>query len=332
MEQDITKIQAHLTQHFAQLIQQNRLAHAYLFTGNAGVGKLALAVWVAQGIFCEHPNSNGFPCLQCNECQRIAENEHPDVVRIVPDGRTIKVDQMRYLKAEFTKSGLESNRKVFIIQNAEKMTNSAANSLLKFIEEPVGEVTAFLLTSHPNQVLPTIISRCQVVELQDLNADELAEKLEQHEIPASLARILVHLNANFDDLVTLGNDEHFQKLVSEVANWLKLILKDDWRSFVWIQTKLMPLIENQQMQERLLELILLINRDLLMLKFQANQPIIFSKYQSELASLSQFLSVEQITQGIEAILNCWNQLAVNVNFQNVLEALTLKLNQLYQNR
>ena len=120
MEQEITAIQPQLTQHFAKLIKQNRLAHAYLLSGASGTGKLSLAVWIAQVIFCDHRNSDGSPCLKCSECRRIAENEHPDVVRIVPEGRSIKVDQVRYLKSEFSKSGLEGNRKVFIIKDVEK--------------------------------------------------------------------------------------------------------------------------------------------------------------------------------------------------------------------
>ena len=103
-------------------------------------------------LFCQNPDDQGFPCGVCNECRRIIEKEHPDVVEIEPDGQSIKVDQVRFLKSEFSKSAVEGNQKVFIIFAAETMTTSAANSLLKFIEEPVGNTVAFLITSNRNLI------------------------------------------------------------------------------------------------------------------------------------------------------------------------------------
>lgn len=332
MEQEITAIQPQLTQHFAKLINQNRLAHAYLLSGASGTGKMSLAVWIAQGIFCDHRKPDGSPCLQCSECRRIAANEHPDVVRIIPEGRSIKVDQVRYLKAEFSKSGLEGNRKVFIIKDVEKMTTSAANSLLKFIEEPSGNITAMLLSSHANQILPTIVSRCQVVEMAALNRQKQLAKLTDAGIDQSLASILVNLNADIDTLIELGNNEKFLKMVSEVINWMKAILADDWRSFVFIQTRLMPLIDERADQERLLELMVMICRDLLLLKYHQDDEIAFISEKQAFEQNAERIPAEQLTQGIELVMNCWNQLAVNVSYQNVLEGLTLRLCRCYHKR
>ena len=120
MKMSITERQPFLTKHFAKLIRENKLVHAYLLSGAEGTGKIELAKWVAKGIFCLN-SQNGVPCLKCSECNRIENNNHPDVVTIMPDGLSIKVEQIRYLKSEFNKSGVESDRKVFIIQDAQKM-------------------------------------------------------------------------------------------------------------------------------------------------------------------------------------------------------------------
>ena len=176
MKMSITERQPFLTKYFAKLIRENKLVHAYLLSGAEGTGKIELAPWIAKGIFCLN-SQNGVPCLKCSECNRIENNNHPDVVTIMPDGLSIKVEQIRYLKSEFNKSGVESDRKVFIIQDAQKMSIGAANSLLKFLEEPSGNITAFLLTSEPQKLLPTIISRCQEVEMQQLTSGQLEQDL-----------------------------------------------------------------------------------------------------------------------------------------------------------
>ena len=206
------------------------------------------------------------------------------MVRIIPEGRSIKVDQVRYLKSEFSKSGLEGNRKVFIIQDVEKMTTSAANSLLKFIEEPNGSITAFLLSSHANQILPTIVSRCQVVEMASLNRETQLKKLMDAGVDKAVGSVLVNLNADFDELVALGTDEQFQKLLTEVVNWMKVILADDWRAFVYVQTRLMPLVDERPAQERLLELMVMICRDLILLRYHQDDEVAFIRAISESCS------------------------------------------------
>lgn len=332
MEQKITAIQPRLTKHFAHLIATDHLSHAYLLSGPAGTDKFPLALWIAQGIFCNHRNLDGSPCLKCSTCRRIADNDYPDVVHIEPEGRTIKVGQIRFLKSEFSKSGLEGSHKVFIIRDAEKMTTNAANSLLKFIEEPNGNSNAFLLSSHISQILPTIVSRCQIVEMATLDHYRKLEEIQSSGISLDVARVLVNLNENLDTLKKLGQDERFQNLISEVTNWMQAVLNNDLRAFVFVQTRLIPLIDGQQAQTRLLDLILMICRDLILLKYGSDEEVTFVQKRKMLQQAVTYLSATQLTNGIELVLDCWNQLAVNVSFQNILEELTLKLCQCYHRR
>src|SRR5699024_12590204 len=99
---------------FAALLKKKRMSHAYLLEGPAGTGKKALALWTASAILCLDPDKEGQPCGECANCRRVSTNQHPDVVEIRPEGQSIKVDQVRLLKSEFSKSGMESSRKVFI--------------------------------------------------------------------------------------------------------------------------------------------------------------------------------------------------------------------------
>ena len=113
------RLQPAISQRLKKTMVQGELAHAYLFAGPSGSGKKALAQWMALRLFCEQPQA-GEPDGTCSECQRILSGNHPDVVTAAPEGRQIKVDTIRRLKAEFTKSGVEGSQKLFIIENDDK--------------------------------------------------------------------------------------------------------------------------------------------------------------------------------------------------------------------
>ena len=321
---DIKKAQPRLTKHFADLISHKRLAHAYLLTGESGSGKKELALWIAKLLFCENPSLAG-PCDHCSECLRISQNEHPDVVEIAPAGLSIKIDQIRYLKSEFAKSGVEGVQKVFIIEDAEKMSVSAANGLLKFLEEPSGTVTAFLLTSEQNKILPTIISRCQLLELNAPQLPLLIEKLEADGITKDQANLLVNLTKNVDQAEQINEDEDFQKLIKNLWSWYSAILKNDLIAFVKVQTTLVPLVDSREKQDGLLFLIALLARDLMLFANDPNQQFVFTMFEKDFSSKMTNISAAAATNACEAVLKKWRSLSINVSIQNVLESLTLEL-------
>lgn len=324
----ITELQPRLTNHFAELIKANKLSHAYLLAGPAGVGKKELALWVAQGIFCLH-SQDGAPCRQCNNCQRIAQHEFSDVVEIAPDGNTIKVDQIRFLKAEFTKSGFEGRKKIFIIEDAEKMTANAANSLLKFLEEPSGDVSAFLLTQNANLMLPTIISRCQVFELTALAFESRLEALTAQNVPPARAHILASLTDSLEQGLALAEDESFNELLVDIWDWFKFIMNNDLRAFVNVSTQLKRHFTDKKRQAEILDLIVLLTRDVMLLKFDEQTQVAFMAHQDELVAFANKLNTKRVCQAVELVLAARKLQAVNVSFQNILETLTLELTSCY---
>lgn len=104
--------QPKLFEQFMRLVDRNELSHAYLFTGEDGAGQNAVAMGVAMRLFCTNVK-DGYPCGKCAECTRIMNHDHPDVVITKPDGLSIKVDQIRHVKSEFTKSAMEGSKKSF---------------------------------------------------------------------------------------------------------------------------------------------------------------------------------------------------------------------------
>ena len=155
----LAESQSKLFEEFSQIIRENRLSHAYLFSGD--FGSLDMAIWLAQSRFCVTPE-NGLPCGHCRPCRLIAQGDFSDVKLVEPQGQIIKTDTIRQLTREFSQSSFEGQAQVFIIRDADKMHVNAANSLLKFIEEPQSKIYIFLLTADDSRMLPTIKSRAQL--------------------------------------------------------------------------------------------------------------------------------------------------------------------------
>ena len=324
MKMSIAERQPFLTKHFAKLIRENKLVHAYLLSGAEGTGKIELAKWVAKGIFCLN-SQNGVPCLKCSECNRIENNNHPDVVTIMPDGLSIKVEQIRYLKSEFNKSGVESDRKVFIIQDAQKMSIGAANSLLKFLEEPSGNITAFLLTSEPQKLLPTIISRCQEVEMQQLTSGQLEQELISESISEKNSYILANLAQSVVEAKKINDNENFDKILATVNNWYRKLLRKDLLSFVMIQSKIIGLIQNKEDQNLVLQVIILTVRDTVLERFGLTEEIVFKENIDFIQQNTAQITNDKLVNGLNLVVESNRKLASNISMQNMLETLTLNL-------
>lgn len=174
----------------------NRLGHAYLFIGPEGVGKATLARRLTQSLLCEHPadkRTDGIdPCLECRACLRVAADAAPDVEHIAIGGpcseeghrdhtadssSRIRICQIRRLSKLASLAPFQAPRRIFVIDSANDLQTEAAHALLKTLEEPPGDTLIILLTTDPNQLLPTIRSRCQELTLRPLPKAALAEAL-----------------------------------------------------------------------------------------------------------------------------------------------------------
>ncbi len=160
----------------------DRLAHAYLLVGPPHVGKMTVALYLAQLVNCEDPESGS--CQTCGQCMRIASGHHADVqVLGLPTnddgalGTQIRIEQVRELRKQASLRPYEGRTRVFILQDSELLTNEAANSLLKYLEEPPPGVLLVLLTADEDALLPTVLSRCQRIELRPMSISDLQEVL-----------------------------------------------------------------------------------------------------------------------------------------------------------
>ncbi len=311
---------------FMHLIQSNTLSHAYLFTGEDGVGQFEIAMAVAMRLFCLNVTNNQ-PCGKCPECQRIMNFDHPDVVITEPEGLSIKVDQIRHIKSEFSKSAVEGSQKVFIISDADKMTVGAANSLLKFIEEPVGNVVTFLISRNKNLILPTILSRTQVIEFSNLNRKLMIKELQKENILPSQLNLLISLTNSKKEINTWLAQDWFGNVQKQVAKWFSYIINDDRMAFPFIQMSLMPLINSRKQQTVVLSMMVRACQDMLNFKYQiaSNENINFPMISDKIKEASSRLKQSDIVKILDTLLGLNMSLTVNVNFQNIIESATLKI-------
>lgn len=165
-------------------VNRNKVSHAYLFETNNYENGFDLALAFAKYLLCPNHFSNTQKCNNCLQCSIIDKNDYLDLKIIDSDGLWIKKEQLDNLQVDFSKKSLTGGNQVYIINHAEKLNTQAANSILKFLEEPVPNIIAILVTNNKYSLLDTIISRCQVISLKDGQVDlsnmSLIENIAHH--------------------------------------------------------------------------------------------------------------------------------------------------------
>jgi DNA polymerase-3 subunit delta' len=298
-----------------------RVAHAYLLIGLPQIGKTTLALNFAQALHCL---GEGKPCGQCRSCLKIAHGNHPDVRIIEAVNGTIKIDQIRSMQREVTLSPHEGLWKVYIIRQMERATTEAANCLLKTLEEPPAQVILMLTASDMDQLLPTIISRCQVLNLRPPSVLLVQKALEgRWGVDPERARLLARLSGGrlgwavrasegeailrkrerrLDEMMELMGQGRVERLryaqhLSRSPNGLRDVL-DLWLSW-W--------------------------RDLLLIKGGSATEVTNVDREATLRAQVRGYSLTQVRDFIEALRTAVWQLEHNANTRLTLEVLMLSL-------
>ncbi|WP_053216972.1 DNA polymerase III subunit delta' [Virgibacillus senegalensis] len=321
---DIASIQPLVSRMLTNSLAKQRVSHAYLFQGDRGTGKKAISMVLAKSIFCRHKNGHE-PCQQCKDCQRIESGNHPDVHWIIPDGQSIKKEQILHLQKEFTYTGLESNQKVYIIEDAEKMTANASNRLLKFLEEPSKQTTAMLLTSNSQAILQTIRSRCQIMALKPLNAANLQRQLQEEGLSPSNARLMSALTNNITEALEISRDDWFANARKIVVQLTEVLQSKPDEAMLFINNQWMPHFKERQQMQRGLDLLLLWFKDIVYSFVDNEDAVIFINEKDKLSQASLHWSKQETTDALQRILEAKRKLEQNVHPALAMEQLTLHL-------
>jgi len=304
-------------------LRHDRLAHAYLFAGPRGAGKMEVALHLAQSLFCTELVHDA--CGECLQCHRIATGNHPDVHIIVPDGASLKIDQVRALQKEMTMRAVEAGRKVYVLEHVDRMTTQAANSLLKFLEEPPGGVVAILITENSHAVLPTILSRCQILPFAPLPAESIAAKLVAEGIPPGMARVASQITTQLAHARELSQSEWFAQLRNIVIQLVQEIKQRNSLALFTIQDQL---AKNDRLKEELalfLDLLILWLRDILYVQVGRETRLINSDQQDVLQGQALVWTQTELLHGIDVVMDTRKRIERNANAQLALERLVLQI-------
>lgn len=280
---------------FVHILEQGQLNHAYLFSGN--FGSLEMALFLSKSLFCSEKNGI-FPCEKCRNCKLIEQEEFPDVTIIKPLNQVIKTERIRELVGQFSQSGIENQRQVFIIEQAEKMHVNAANSLLKVIEEPQSEIYIFFLTDYEEQMLPTIRSRTQIFQFKK-QFSTLMSQLEEAGLVKNKAKLLAQFSQSQVEADKLVHQAGFWTLVDESERLFSWLLAHKKESYLQV-AKLTSLADDKEKQDQVLRI----------LEVLAGQEVLN-------------VSARNILQNLVQTRKMWR---ANVSFQNALEYLVLQKN------
>ncbi|MBM7650323.1 DNA polymerase-3 subunit delta' [Bacillus ectoiniformans] len=306
-------------------IKKGRVAHAYIFEGDPGTGKKKTALLFAKSLFCLSPIDEVMPCETCINCRRIDSGNHPDIHVIEPDGLSIKKQQIYDLQQEFSKTAVESSKKIYLISHADKMTASAANSLLKFLEEPKSDTVALLMTEQSQRMLPTILSRCQLLSFKPLPHAVLKEKLVEEGVSVPLASLVSRLTNNFHEALELSNDEWFAQSRKIVLKLYEVLEKNPLEAMVKLQEDFNGHFKDKQQVNLALDLLLLLYKDLLSLQTGEEQGLAFPDKLASFKNTVLQSSAKRITEQMTAILEAKRKLDANMNPQLLMEQLVLNL-------
>ncbi|MFC1861742.1 ATP-binding protein [Chloroflexota bacterium] len=316
-------------------LEKGSLAHASLFIGPAHVGKMTLALNLAQALNCEAPEP---PCGECVSCQKIVSAKHSDV-QIIGLGNgedssefgsrvEIGIARIRQLQHSASLPPFEGRYKVFIIDGAELLSNEAANCLLKTLEEPVAGVVFVLLTINERLLPETVVSRCQRVELLPLAVAEIETALNSKwGIEPQKAELLARLSHGclgwavsvaLDDVLLQQRTECLDELL-EITN------ADCEERFAYVAQLVTQFSQNRRLVQEKLDLWLDWWRDLMLVKVGLSNAVTNLDRLSTLNDRAGGYGLVQIKAFMESIRAAWNQLGQNANPRLALEVLMLSI-------
>jgi DNA polymerase-3 subunit delta' len=324
------------------LLRSGRLPNSMLFSGPDGVGKKEFAFALARALVCTGPDVK--PCRVCSACLRVARfdvppsdkkdeykkvffDRHADVGMVVPFNRTLLVDSIRALEKEAHFQPFEARARLFIIDNAEKMNDEAANALLKTLEEPSDTTYIILITHHPDALLSTIRSRCQTIRFSPIVEKEIEAFLIEHKKrKPSEARLAARVSGGSVGAAMMLEIDDFRSRRAFQMSVIEKAFIDPDRPALLRMAEQMNDAKNKESFEANLEILESLVRDIWLLKSAVPRNSITNFDEAEkldlIAGQTEMKRLEYALAEIESLRQSF---AVNINRRSATDALFMKI-------
>lgn len=308
-------------------LAQGSVSHAYLLAGPPHVGKMTLAVNLAQALNCQ---TDERPCGRCESCQKTAGGRHADVqiIGLFPGSAEIGIDQVRQMQHSSYLPPFEGKHKVFIIDSAELLSTEAANCLLKTLEEPANGVVFILLTTNTSALPATVVSRCQCLALYPLSTSEVAANLTRGwGVEGQRAELLARLcQGCLGWAVSAAVDDGQLKTRAEKIDWLVNAINAGYDERLSLVANLLPRFsQNRGLVPETVGVWLRWWRDLLLLKLGCKDIITNVDREDTLVDIARGYTLPQIRSVIGGIQAAAEQLRQNANPRLVFEVLMMDI-------
>ena len=292
---------------------QNKIPHAFLLVGNNTEKPL---IFLAMSLICDQT----LACMQCNDCRKVAQNKYGDIIRLNGKDSSIKKGDIELIQNTFKKSSLEGKAKIYIIENIDYATPEAMNTLLKMLEEPTEGIYALFTTKNKNRILPTVLSRCQVIEIKPDSRENIIKHLIDLDIPNEAAAIISYLSNDLDEAKNLY-DERFEYMQVQVKNFIEDLYFKRNNLIINVQTNLLKKYKERNDIKLFLNMLLLAIKDVFHVKH--NQKIIFKSSYELFKQIN--VSDQTIIKQIEIILEAINIIESNVNVALLMDSLMYRI-------
>jgi DNA polymerase-3 subunit delta' len=300
--------------------QAGRMPQALLLTGPPRVGKSTLARFLAQYLNCE---ADIKPCGACRSCRKALSGSHPDI-RIYDDEQMLKIDEIRVLQRELALSPYEGQFRVVVFCDFARATTSAANALLKTLEEPASQVVIILTAAAPGALLPTIVSRCQSLALRPLPVQTVSQALQTHwQANSEHAELLAQLSAGRIGwaVKALQDEQLLAHRADCLQDLLDLLRMDRAKRLAYAQA----LSRSQATMKETLRVWLTIWRDLLLLQCGSQTEILNLDWREQLQNIAGQSSLIQAADMVNKLRSALINLEYNVNPRLSLEVVLLRM-------
>jgi len=310
-------------------VSGNKLRHAYLFTGPTGVGRRTLALRFAQVINCTNPPTEGEFCGECRDCRQLAALAHPDLSLLQPEEghKDILIDQVRALQRTLALSPYSAAYRIALLPDFQRATTQAANALLKTLEEPPNRVILLLTAIAPEGLLPTIVSRCEVIRMRSAPIDVTREYLQLEQgLDEEQARLLAHISGGrIGAAIRMIEDPSvLSRRKTQIETLLELLPSQRYQRFMIIRSFLRSLDEPRQKVSEVLSTWLSFWRDVFLISSGGAVPLVNVDLTAQIEQVASQMSMLTARELIVAHEQALEGLNANANFQLLLETLLLK--------